>query len=151
MKTELYSHNKAKTVINSTICAQVLRAVQEVDVEINEQCRGRVREGILQNLRGLGWSDKFRLHTNSQISLTSSLGENVLCLQTGNMSRFYADLLKLQYVFAKGNATAAFYLIFSKEAAKIVGSNLAHFDRMIRELALFKETITIPILVVGIG
>jgi hypothetical protein len=151
MKTELFSHNNAQTVIDPSISHQVLTAVRAVDIVMEKNCRDVVRDAILQDLQTLGWSGKFRLDAHSNISLTSSFGENVLCFQTGNMSRFYADLLKLQYVFSKGNAKCAIYIVFSKEAAKTVGSNLAHFDRLVRELQLFGQIITMPILVIGIG
>ena len=91
------------------------------------------------------------LDANSQISLTSYIDEHILCFQTGNMSRFYADLLKIQYVFEKRKAKVAIYIIPSKEAAKIMGSNIANFERFTFELNLFKEIITIPTIVIGIN
>lgn len=91
------------------------------------------------------------LAAHSQISLTSSNDDHILCFQTGNMGRFYADLLKLQYVFKNKKAKVAFYLIPSKDAAKKIGSNIANFDRFTSELNLFKEIITIPTLVIGLN
>ena len=66
------------------------------------------------------------------------------------MSRFYADLLKLQYLFQKGIISKALYLLPSKHNAKIIGSNVANYERMTKELQLFNNIITIPIFVIGI-
>ncbi len=73
-----------------------------------------------------------------------------LCLQTGNMSRFYADLLKLEYLFKDRKAIAAVYIIPTKRRAREMGSNLAHFERFVEELDLFKDIITVPTLVIGL-
>jgi hypothetical protein len=66
------------------------------------------------------------------------------------MSRFYADLLKLQYLFQKGVISKAIYLLPSKHNAKIIGGNVAHYERMTKELQLFNDIITLPIYIIGI-
>lgn len=151
MKIEIFSHNEAATVVNKKIKEQLLKIVETTSFKIQEGCADNLRKVILSQLKSSGWSDDFKLDTHSQISLTSSIDDHVLCFQTGNMSRFYADLLKLQYVFKNKKAKAAFYLIPSKNAAKLMGSNIAHFDRFTFELNLFKNIITIPTLVIGIN
>ena len=39
----------------------------------------------------------------------------------------------------------------AEEAAKKIGSNIAHYDRHTFELDLFKEIISVPTLVIGIN
>jgi len=70
-------------------------------------------------------------------------------LQTGNMSRAPYDLLKLQYLFQSQKIEAAALALPTKEAAKIIGDNIANAERVIRELQLFDRVITVPILVVA--
>jgi hypothetical protein len=151
MKTVTFSHNDADLAVSKKVRQGVLNALHDFETEVKPASANLIRTEILKRLKSVGWSDKFRLDAQSQISLTASMNSHVMCFQTGNMSRFYADLLKLQYVYAQGNAVAAIYLIFSKDAAKILGSNLAHYDRLVRELLLFREIITVPILVIGIS
>ena len=67
------------------------------------------------------------------------------------MSRFYADLLKLEYLYQKGRANSAVYIIPTKKVSKLLGSNVAHFERFTSELKLFTEIITVPLLVIGIN
>lgn len=150
MKTEVYSHNDGDKIVNIEIKNSLLKMLEETLFKINEGCGNELRKTVLGKLKTVGWSDDFMLDANSQISLTSSLDNHILCFQTGNMSRFYADLLKMEFVFKKNKAKAAIYLIPSKDAAKTMGSNIAHFDRFTFELNLFKEIITIPTLVIGI-
>ena len=151
MTIEIFSHNEGDKLVDGKIKDQILNILESTNFKISEGCADELRKVILGQLKSFGWSDDFRLDAHSQISLTSSIDEHVLCFQTGNMSRFYADLLKLQFVFRNKKAKAAFYLIPSKEAAKKMGSNIAHFDRFTSELTMFSEIITIPTLVIGIN
>jgi hypothetical protein len=70
-------------------------------------------------------------------------------LQTGNMSRAPYDLLKLQYLFQSKKIQAAGIALPTREAAKIIGDNIANAERVIKELELFDRVITVPILVVA--
>lgn len=151
MKIEIYSHHTGDKIVDKKIKDQLIKVLEESNFKIKEGCANELRKDILAKLKSFGWSDDFMLDANSQISLTSYIDEHILCFQTGNMSRFYADLLKIQYVFKKKKAKAAIYIIPSKEAAKKMGSNIANFNRFTFELNLFKEIITIPTIVIGIN
>lgn len=150
MTIEIYSHQNADHAVDPKIRKNIIQILESTKFTIHEGCADKLRKTILSQLKEVGWSDDFKLDVNSQISLTSSNDDHALCFQTGNMSRFYADLLKLQYVYINKKSFAAFYLIPSKEAAKKMGSNIAHFDRFVFELILFKDIVTIPTLVIGI-
>ena len=97
----------------------------------------------------LGWSDKTRIDADTQITVTAMKEQIALCLQTGNMSRMYADLIKLQYLYQKDRATGAFYLVPTKDTAKEMGSNMANLERLTAELKLYRHIISIPIVVIG--
>jgi hypothetical protein len=150
MTIEIFSHQNAEGSVDPKIKDNIINILEATTFTIYEGCADKLRKTILSQLKEVGWSDDFKLDTHSQISLTSSNDDHVLCFQTGNMSRFYADLLKLQYVYKNKKSISAFYLIPSKEAAKKMGSNIAHFDRFVFELTLFKDIVTIPTLVIGI-
>lgn len=72
-----------------------------------------------------------------------------MCFQTGNVGRIYADLLKLQTLYVKGNITAGIILIPQIKTAKALGANMANYERLIRELPIFSQVITMPIVVIG--
>jgi len=77
-------------------------------------------------------------------------GPAALCLQTGNVSRFYADILKLQFSFAEGRCRYGILIVPTPKAARTIGSNIANFERLRNELKLFGKIITMPLLVLGI-
>lgn len=151
MKIEVYSHNNGENIVSKDIKDSLLNILFNTQFIIREGCSIELKKVILMQLKNIGWSNDFNLDVNSRISLTSYIDDHILCFQTGNMGRFYADLLKMQYVFQKRKARAAIYIIPSKTASIIMGSNVANFERFTNELHLFRDIITVPTLVIGIN
>lgn len=109
----------------------------------------RVRHDIKELLINFGWSGMVRLSQGSSISITSQREQTGLCLQMGNVSRVYADLIKLQTLFAEKIITGAIFIIPTKREAKKIGSNIASFERLADELRIFSKTISIPLKILG--
>ena len=150
MKVETFYHSGADVMSPRKVKTEVLGVLKRVKFNITRGCSDNIRQCILQSLQEIGWSDEFKIDAQSQITLPASKDSLALCFQTGNTSRFYADMLKLQYVYMQKGFHAAIYILYSKEAAKIIGSNVANFDRFVFEINLFKDIVSIPILVIGI-
>jgi hypothetical protein len=68
-------------------------------------------------------------------------------MQTGNMSRMYADLLKLQHMFLSNTIKVGAMIVPSHAAAKNLGDNIANADRLMRELDIFRKVIHMPLVV----
>ena len=151
MDITTYCHLGKQENWSDEASASVAKIIGNLKIRIRAGCSAQLREAILKEISTKGWSSKVKLSHSSQISITAINGEQALCLQTGNMSRFYADLLKLQYLYQKGNIKSAIYILPTKRVARIMGSNLAHFERLVDELKLFEQVITIPIFVIGIN
>ncbi|MCZ7912293.1 hypothetical protein O9X94_23450 [Agrobacterium leguminum] len=118
-------------------------------VKIERRCTPNIREHVETELLNDGWA--------LNVSLDQGLGLKVLALkedlafhiQTGNMSRAPYDLLKLQYLFEIHRIKGAAFALPTKEAARVIGDNIAHAERVVRELELFDRVITVPILVIA--
>lgn len=149
MKHTIHLHQMEKNFIKD-LEDDVLDVIKNIDIEIFHGSTKSLRKRISDGLKKQGWSSKIKLSNQSNINITSIKGKTALCLQTGNMGRFYADLLKLQYLFQKGKINSAIYILPTISLAKKMGSNLANFERLVLELKLFSKVITVPILVVGI-
>ena len=130
--------------------APIVDLMRNLEFTIDPGCSSKLRHRILDIFYSRGWSSNVKISHATQISITAVKGKYGLCFQTGNMSRFYSDLLKLQYLFQKGVISKALYLLPSKHNAKIIGSNVANYERMTKELQLFSDIITIPIYIIGI-
>jgi hypothetical protein len=110
-----------------------------------------IRSHISSEFAAEGWALNVKIDQQLANTVSAIKGDLAFQIQTGNMSRAPYDLLKLQYLFqSKKIATAAFALP-TKLAASKIGSNIAHFERICKELTIFDRVITVPILVIAFG
>lgn len=96
-----------------------------------------------------GWSGEVKLARDSKITITSAKRGIGLCLQTGNMARMYADLLKLQQMFLNKTIKAGVMIVPSHAAAKKLGDNIANATRLRSELDIFRSVIHMPLVVLA--
>jgi hypothetical protein len=118
-------------------------------VRIQERCTPQIREYVEAEFIGEGWATHVRLDQELMLTVFAIKDDLAFQLQTGNMSRAPYDLLKLQYLFQSGRIEAAALALPTKNAAKIIGDNIAHAERVCRELKLFDRVITVPIVIVA--
>jgi Restriction endonuclease BglII len=150
MKTVTYSHNFGEFAIPIEILQPTKLMLERMTFVFELNCARQFREKVLNGLQEQGWSGEAKIDIEKGLTITSMNKGIGLCLQTGNMGRFYADLLKLQCLYLRDKASASIYLLPTKKAASEMGSNVANFDRFVEELQLYKHIITIPIFVIGI-
>ena len=115
--------------------------------------RGKAPEigaAIAAGLAKAGWSGKVKLARDSKITITSVKNGIGLCLQTGNMARLYADLLKLQQMFLNKVIKAGVMIVPSRATAKSLGDNIAHAARLQSELEIFRTVVHMPLIVLAI-
>ncbi|WP_271893855.1 BglII/BstYI family type II restriction endonuclease [Candidatus Phyllobacterium onerii] len=120
-----------------------------VHIEKNSRPTLRIREHVENEFINEGWAMNVRLDQDLMLTVFALKEDLAFQLQTGNMSRAPYDLLKLQYLFQKGRIEAAAIALPSKDAAGVIGDNIANAERVCRELKLFDRVITVPILVVA--
>ncbi len=104
----------------------------------------KMRAEFLASLKVAGWTDELTVAPNSGMTITSYKKGVGLCLQTGNMARMYADLIKLQTLYLNGAISVAVIVLPSAATAKVLGSNIAAAERLERELAVFRKTYHVP-------
>jgi len=87
----------------------------------------------------------------SNLKINGIKNKTGLALQTGNVARFYADILKLQWLYEEGKIKNAIYVCLSKDAQKeSYLSNTIHTERASREVDFFDKIITLPILFISL-
>lgn len=131
------------------ILDEITCMIEQVNIKLNKTVVGIIKEKFKQSLLDLSWENEVRLDAFSKISITSIKNRVGLCLQTGNVSRIYADLLKLQTLFITGRIDVGIIVVPMSRAGKMLGGNLASYERLNRELEIFSGTITMPIVIVG--
>jgi hypothetical protein len=116
-----------------------------------------LRPGVTQDIRQHvraefekdGWAISVKIDADFDLTVFAMKDDLAVQLQTGNMSRAPYDLLKLEYLFKSNKIASAALALPTKTGAAALGSNIAHADRVCKELQLFKHIITVPILVVA--
>lgn len=106
-----------------------------------------MRDELLKGISEAGWSGEVPVSKDSKITVTSTKDDVGLCLQTGNMSRIYADILKLQTMYLNAAIKSAIVIVPSFPVAKQLGSNIANAKRLEGELEIFKLAYSVPTLV----
>jgi hypothetical protein len=144
-----HSHNDGDRLLPAAHKADICSAIGAMTHPIQRHAAQALRRQFLDALICAGWSGEFVLQaTISDISITSVNRTTGLCLQIGgNMSRFYADLLKLQSLYLERVIEQGVFVLPARNVAVSLGDNTANADRLIRELPIFRKVITIPLLV----
>ena len=149
MRTQIYEHRSGLKVVPHDIVSDVEKIVWDINPVLSKKTVTSIKEAMREKLKKEGWTGEYRLDATSRITISSYLKGIGLCFQTGNVGRIYADLLKLQTLYTKGNITAGIILVPQIRTAKELGSNMANYERLIRELPIFSQVITMPIVVIG--
>lgn len=147
MRYYTFSHCDGDKCIPANHQDDITKAISSVSAKVERGAATIIRGQILSKLKILGWSGEVKLASDSDMTVTSTKSDVGLCLQTGNMSRMYADLIKLQTMYLDNQINAAIILVPSQEVAKLLGSNIAQAKRLERELAIFRKAYHVPTLV----
>ena len=148
MKHTLHSHRGAAEILPAKERSEIEEAIDACSVTIARRSSSRIREAIVGHLGRRGWPGEFQVEPPSRITIASLKNGVGLCVQTGgNMSRMYADLLKLQKLYMEDRVTAGAFILPTSSAARELGDNIANADRLQAELAIFRKVIHMPIAV----
>jgi restriction endonuclease BglII len=147
MKHSLHSHCAGDKIVPAGLQKEIVFAIAAIVVKPGPGRASKLRDTFLTSLKISGWSGEFAVAQGSEMTITSIKNEVGLCLQTGNMARIYADLIKLQTLYLNNAIGSAVIVIPSEPVAKQLGSNIAQAKRLERELNIFKKAYYVPTLV----
>jgi hypothetical protein len=147
MNHTVYNHADGFSAVPENLRTEIEGAIAGIEVRPERGAASRIRDAFLQGILTAGWSGEVSIAQGTNISITSMKGATGLCLQTGNMSRVYADLIKLHALYLDGAISAAIIVVPSQPVAKLIGDNIAQATRLERELPIFRKAYNVPTLV----
>lgn len=150
MKHVVYSHCAGDEVLSNAIKKEIAAAITAITVKPTRGAAKKIRVAFLNSLKSSGWSSEVTVTAGSDMTITSIKDGVGLCLQTGNMARMYADLMKLQTLYLDNAIKGAAIIVPSNPIAKLLGSNIAEAKRLERELKIFKKAYHVPTVVFGL-
>lgn len=148
MRHYFYSHQGASEAFPGGARAEIEDAIETCSIRIERGSAAAIRDHLVRSLGQNGWPDEFQVEPPSKITIASLKDGVGLCMQTGgNMSRMYADLLKLQKLYLEDAITTGAIILPTSKASRDLGDNIANADRLAAELKIFRRVIHMPIAV----
>ncbi len=149
MVTYTYNHCNGENNIPSSFVTELRLIIEDYQKELGLYSISDFKQYLIPAIHKKGWSDEFYLDRTSKITITSVKEATGLCVQTGNMARMYADLLKLQTLYSRKTINGGILILATSACGKNFGGNIASYERAIRELAIFNNVISMPLLLIG--
>ena len=118
-------------------------------VAIQAKSTPEIRRHVSAELRAKGWGLNASIDAEVDLTIFARKEDMAFQLQTGNISRYAYDLLKIQHLYLTRDIECAILAVPTKEAANTLGSNIAQADRIWSELNVFDRIITVPIMVIA--
>lgn len=147
---EAYSHHNGAEYWRARELDEWLTDIFEAPrVAIAPKSTNAIRDHVKAELEIEGWAFNVRVDPESDLTVFARKNDLVIQLQTGNISRYAYDLLKIQHLYSKKEIEAAALAVPTLKAAQIIGSNIANVERIWNELNIFNRVITVPILLVA--
>jgi hypothetical protein len=147
---EAYSHHNGESEWQKRELFEWLTDVFVApSITIGRGSTSLIRTHIRNQFEEQGWSGEIRLDPSFDLTVFSIKDDLAFQVQTGNISRAFYDLLKLQFLYTAEKIEAAALAVPSQLAAQRIGSNIAHFNRVMNELSLFNRVISIPLLLIS--
>ncbi|XHS77072.1 hypothetical protein ACFJGW_15255 [Burkholderiaceae bacterium UC74_6] len=147
MKFYKYSHCAGDKSVPKAHQRDIESAIAAIAIKPVEGAATKIRDAFLTTIKTLGWSGEVAVSKDSDMTITSSKDNVGLCLQTGNVARIYADIIKLQVLYFNNAISSAAIVVPSQEVARAIGKNLAQANRLERELEIFKKAYHVPTVV----
>lgn len=142
-----YSHCAGEEAVPKGHQKDIEAAIAAITIKPTEGTAAKIRDAFLIKMKSFGWSGEVQVSKDSDMTITSSKGSVGLCLQTGNVARTYADIIKLQVLYFDNAISSAAIVLPSQGVAKVIGKNIAQAKRLERELEIFKKAYYVPTLV----
>lgn len=119
------------------------------EVRVQAKSTQSIRDHIVNELVADGWAFGVAIDVEVDLTVFARKEDLAFQIQTGNISRYAYDLLKLQHLYIRREIESAVLAVPNKAASSRLGSNIAQAERIWGELNIFDRIITLPIMVIA--
>lgn len=107
---------------------------------------GEIKEDFKNLIDSKGYIIDYNIHGDFRLDIDGIKKGIAIQAQFGNAARFYADLMKLEYLYQSNQVTEGIYVCFTRDFVyNHFSSNIITIERVVPELELFQKLITIPL------
>lgn len=141
--------NAFKLIQERNLYPELIDIMTTPDILFGEKSPSEIKKIIKDQFNLQGWADNVPL-ASSNLTVNFIKNKTCVCFQLGNVARTYADILKLMQLHHIGKIEMGVIFVPSPAASKTLGKNYARYDRLARELDMWKGIINVPILAIGL-
>ena len=146
-----YSHRfGSESLDQKGLGAETRGLVALPSIRLVQGAASQINQLFETELSKAGWAIKVRVNPEFKITVNAVKERVAITLQTGNVTRAFYDLLKFEVMYLANHIDSAVLILPSWHAARVLGSNIANFQRVTTELKLFQHVFTVPCLVLGV-
>ncbi len=148
---EEYSHNFGKQLtVEKKLYDEIINCIFIPEIGVCKGITGELKATVERNCTEFGWVINPTVAKGYGLTINAMKNRVGLMIQTGNITRAFYDLLKFQSMYIMDKIDGCILVVPTVEAAKLLGSNISNFTRVRNELKLYKHTINLPCLIIGI-
>jgi hypothetical protein len=150
--TETVSHRGAQALLDQLGLGDIVkRSLDAPQLGIDHGSSNDIKNHIAEFLNDAGWAAPVKIEPSLGPELNAQHSSGVVFhTQTGNIARAFYDLMKMQSLHQQGRSPCGILVVPSTTIARVLGGNLANFDRVASELSsLFFHQVSIPVLLAG--
>jgi hypothetical protein len=160
LRSETHSYRLAEELINSKLDLkkEIIAVVR--DVNAVEHIHGKknqfkyserqLNDDFEKGFRQRNWTSNIKVIEDLELKADFRKTRVQVEVQFGNASRFYADVMKFQLSYLQDAIDLGVEILAKHDFAKLINSNIATYERAVREIDRFKFAITLPIWIIGI-
>ncbi len=169
---KIMDYRFANEILNSPQFAdskeQIFQTIREIKVPQLNPPKTRTRGGkswvfttdqkelnrrFKEKFESLGWEVSPRITNDEITKIEADFKKDRVQIevQFGNMARWYTDVFKFQVSYSLDLIDVGVLICAIQEFGDTIDENIVYFERINRELGYAKMSITLPILVLGIG
>ena len=147
---DTYSHHNGVDLWKERDYYEWLTDIFEVPkLKVEGRVTTEIRNHVKDELEKNGWGFNIKIDAEVDLAIFAKKGDLAIQIQTGNISRYTYDLLKIQHLYVRKEIEAAALAVPTKDAAKKIGSNIAHVERIWNEIKVFDRVITTPLMLIA--
>jgi hypothetical protein len=150
--SQIFSHHDGEKILKSNfiIWEDLQKVFTNPGLQLKKGYAHTIKVKVSDSLNSLGWADRVTIEP-TRLTINFIKQKVGICIQLGNVARTYADLLKTQVLFDRKLIKVGVIAVPMRTYSKRIGSNIAQYERLVEEVKLFENIITVPLLIIGIS
>jgi len=147
MNFRLYYLNNA---VENNLSKELIHLIEDVKFKFIRNSASQFREELKSKLDKLNLINNLKVDSRLRNVVQGYKDKVALQTSFSNSARRMLDLVKFQHLYNNEIIESAIYMVFNKEVARVVANNTLHSEQIINELEVYKEIITVPIILIEI-